>query len=114
MIHYDKNHFAGMPRARFLKALNAEGVRFGAGYSSHRNIPFLRGLAQDPVYRALFGAERLAKWEKQSFDLPANERVCEEHAWCAQNILLADRSAMEQIAEGFRKVQKNAAQLAKA
>ncbi len=114
MIHYDKNQFAGLPRAKFLKALNAEGVRFSAGYSSHRNIPFLRELSKDRVYQALFGAKRLAEWEKQSFNLPMNERVCEEHAWCLHNILLADRSAMDQIAEAFRKVQKNAAELAKA
>jgi perosamine synthetase len=114
MIHYDKAQFADMPRAKFLKALNAEGVPFGAGYSSLRNMAFLRGIAQDRAYKAIFPAGRLAKWEKDTFNLPDNDRVCEEHAWCGQAALLADRGTMEQMAEGFRKVQKNAAQIAKA
>lgn len=114
MIHYDKDKFAGMPRSKFLKALGAEGVGFSAGYSSHTKIGFLRNLPQSRSYRALYSAARLAEWEKQSFNMPVNERVCDEHAWCSQRILLGDRSAMDQIAEGFRKVQKNAARLAKA
>ena len=114
LLHYDKNHFAGMSRAAFVKAIRAEGVPFGPGYSSLRNIAFLKDIPNDRAYKKLFPAKRLAEWLKQTFDLPNNERVCDEHLWCSQGILLGERVAMEQIAEGFRKVQKNAARLAKA
>ena len=113
LMHYDKTQFAGLPRAQFLKAMVAEGVPFRSGYSSHRNIGFLRNLPQNKAYRALFPASRLQEWERQSFDLPFNERVCEEHIWFSQNVLLAERSAMDRIAEAVRKVQKHASELAK-
>lgn len=114
LMHYDRTQFANLPRARFLKAMAAEGVPFRSGYSSHSNIAFLRNLTQDRVYRALFPARRLQEWEGQSFNLPLNERVCQEHVWFSQNVLLANRSVMDRIAEAVRKVQKHAGELAKA
>lgn len=113
MMRYDQSQFAGLPRAQFLKAMNAEGIPFRAGYSSHRNFEFLRELPNDRAFRKLFGERRLQEWAKQSFDLPRFERVCQEHTWFGQNILLADRSGMDQIAAAVRKVQKHAAELAK-
>ena len=33
MFRYQKEHFANLPRARFLKALSAEGIPCSGGYS---------------------------------------------------------------------------------
>lgn len=113
MMHYDAAQFAGLPRAKFLKAMNAEGIPFGAGYSSHRNFEFLRKLPEDRAYRAIFGEKRMKQWAEQSFNLPKFERVCQEHVWFSQRVLLAGRTEMERIAEAVRKVQKHAGELAK-
>jgi perosamine synthetase len=114
MAHYDKAHFANMPREKFLKAIAAEGAPFRSGYRSHRNFPFLRALPQDRAYKALFTPERLKQWEQQSFDLPQNDRVCDEHVWFGQSVLLSERSTMDKIAEAVRKVHRNAGAIAKA
>lgn len=114
MMHYDAAQFAGLPRAKFLKAMNAEGIPFRAGYASHRNFEFLRTLPQDRAFRALFGEARLREWARQSFELPRFERVCQEHVWFGQNVLLAERSVMDRIAAAVVKVHKHAGELARA
>jgi hypothetical protein len=43
-----------------------------------------------------------------------NDRLCEEAVWFTQTMLLAPRSAMDQIAEAVRKVRTHAAELVKA
>ena len=114
MMHYDQSQFAGLPRAKFLKAMNAEGIPFGSGYTSHRNFEFLRELPKDRAFLKLFGEKRLREWADQSFNLPRFERVCQEHCWFSQRVLLSERSVMDRIAEAVRKVRQNAAELAKA
>ncbi len=114
MMHYDQRQFGGLPRAKFLKAMNAEGIPFRAGYASHSNFEFLRELPKDRAFVKLFGEKRLREWSKQSFDLPKFERVCQEHVWFGQNILLAERGVMDRIAEAVRKVHRGAAEIAKA
>jgi dTDP-4-amino-4,6-dideoxygalactose transaminase len=114
MMHYDQSQFAGLPRAKFLKAMNAEGIPFGSGYASHRNFEFLRELPKDRAFLKLFGEKRLREWATQSFDLPRFERVCQEHCWFSQRVLLSERTVMDRIAEAVRKVRQNAAEIAKA
>jgi hypothetical protein len=43
-----------------------------------------------------------------------NDRLCEEAVWFTQTMLLAPRSAMDQIAGAVRKIQAHAGELAKA
>ncbi|MGA8185342.1 MAG: DegT/DnrJ/EryC1/StrS family aminotransferase, partial [Terriglobia bacterium] len=42
MFHYDSAHFAGLPRSRFLKALDAEGIPASGGYTPLNKQPFLK------------------------------------------------------------------------
>ena len=42
MFRYDKEKFAGLPRAKFLKALAAEGIPCSGGYSPLNKEPFLK------------------------------------------------------------------------
>ena len=39
MFRYDRQHFAGLPRALFLKALAAEGIPASGGYSPLNKRP---------------------------------------------------------------------------
>ena len=41
MFRYQKEHFANLPRARFLKALSAEGIPCSGGYSPLNKEPLL-------------------------------------------------------------------------
>jgi dTDP-4-amino-4,6-dideoxygalactose transaminase len=111
MLRYQKEKFANLPRAGFLKALAAEGIPSASGYTPLNQQPFLTTATRSRGYQALFGAQRLARWEEQNH-CPANDRLCEDAVWFTQNMLLGPRRDMEQIAEAVRKIQANAAALA--
>jgi perosamine synthetase len=113
MFRYNSEAFAGLPRAAFLKALSAEGVPAATGYSPLNKSPFIRETLQSRGFQRLFSKERLALWEERN-KCPANDRLCGEGVWMPQNVLLADRPEMEKIAEAVRKIQKHAADLARA
>ena len=113
MFRYDKERFAGLPRAKFLKALSAEGIPASGGYGRLNKEAFIKNALHTRGYERVYSKERLAEWEERN-QCPANDRVCQEAVWLGQTVLLAGRSDMEQIAEAVRKVQAYAGELARA
>ena len=113
MYRYQKEHFAGLPRKQFLEALKAEGVDCNAGYGRLNKEPFIKSSLASRSWQRLFPAETLAKWEERT-ECPANDKLSEEAAWFTQSTLLGPRSDMDQMAEAIRKIQKHAAELARA
>lgn len=111
MYRYQKAHFAGMPRKRFLEALKAEGVDCNAGYGRLNKEAFIKQSLATRSWQRLYPAETLAKWEERT-ECPANDQLSEEAAWFTQNTLLGTREDMDQIAEAIRKIQKHAGALA--
>jgi dTDP-4-amino-4,6-dideoxygalactose transaminase len=94
---YDSSAFAGLPKARFLEALSAEGVVATEGYRPLYEMPFLQPYAPEST--------------DQESGLPITEHVCQNGVWIRQFELLAERSMMDGIAEAVRKVQAHAASL---
>jgi len=113
MMRYQKEHFAGLPRAKFLKALRAEGIPASDGYRPLNKEPFLKQTLSSRAFRSVCPPERLRQWEERN-QCPENDRLCEEAVWFTQTMLLGTRRDMEQIAEAIRKIQAHAAELAKA
>jgi dTDP-4-amino-4,6-dideoxygalactose transaminase len=113
MFRYDEQAFAGMPRAKFLKALSAEGVPAGGGYSTMNKFPFIRDALQSRGFQRLFSKERLALWDERN-SCPRNDRLCAQAVWITQPTFLGARTDMEQIAAAVRKIHKYAADLARA
>ena len=113
MYRYQKQHFAGLPRKRFLEALKAEGVTCNPGYGRLNKEAFIKRSLASRSWQRLFPAETLAQWEART-ECPANDKVSEEAAWFTQTTLLGPRSDMDQMAEAIRKIQKHAGDLAKA
>jgi dTDP-4-amino-4,6-dideoxygalactose transaminase len=113
MFRYDKERFAGLSRASFLKALGAEGIGASSGYSPLDKEPFLEATLQSRGFRAIYSPERIARWKERN-GCPRNDRLCEEGVWLYQSVLLAGRSDMEGIAEAIRKIQAHAGELARA
>jgi perosamine synthetase len=111
LFRYEKEKFAGLPRAAFLKALNAEGVPAWGGYTPLQKEPFLKNTLATRGFRRLFGEERIGQWEERN-RCPRNDRLCEEAAWMGQNVLLARKSDMEDIARAVRRVHDHAPTLA--
>lgn len=111
MFRYDKTQFANLERARFLKALEAEGIPCSSGYSPLNKEPFLKNTFDSRAYRAIYPAKQLVEWTERNH-CPANDQLCEEAVWFTQTMLLASREDMDQIAAAIRKIQKQAAVLA--
>ncbi len=113
MFRYDPIRFSGLPRAAFIKALGAEGVPALAGYSPLNKEPFLEDAFSSRGFQTIYSKARMDGWRAQNH-FPQNDRLCTEAIWLVQTMLLGPRKDMDDIAEAVRKVQANAAQLAKA
>jgi perosamine synthetase len=112
MFRYDAAAFAGLPRARFLKALQAEGIPCSGGYSPLNREPLFEHTLKSKGYQRIYGEKRLKEWFEQN-QCPVNDRLCSEAVWFTQTMLLGARTDMEQIAGAIVKIQRHAAELAK-
>lgn len=113
MARYLKEHFAGMDRSKFLKAIDAEGIPFRAGYSPMNRDPHVRALVKNRHYRRIYTPEVLEQWEERN-RCPQNELLCSQAIWFSQNLLLGTHQDMDQIVEALLKIQKHAPELARA
>jgi perosamine synthetase len=111
MLRYDKSRFAGLPKASFVKALQAEGIPASGGYTPLNKEPFLKEALASRGYQRIYDAKTLAEWSERTA-CPANEQLCDEAVWFTQNMLIGPRGDMDQIAEAIRKIQANAGKLA--
>lgn len=112
MMRYDPQKFAGLPRAKFLKALGAEGIPASAGYSPLNKEPLLINTLHSRGYSRLLSRDQLAKWEHAN-ECPENDKLCQEAVWFTQNMLLTDRASMDQIVEAIARIQASAPDLAR-
>jgi len=111
MFRYDKAHFAGMTRDRFIRALGAEGVATWAGYGRLNKEPYVTGLAKNKHYLKFYGEKTMKEWLERNH-CPQNDKLTsEESLWFGQTMFLGSTRDMDQIAEAVRKIQKNASQL---
>ncbi len=109
---YDKTEFAGVSRSQFFKALQAEGISCGSGYSPLNKEPFIEQRLRSRTFQAVYSKESIDRYMKENH-CPANDKLCRENAaGFSQRMLIGSRSDMDQIAEAVRKVHKNAKGLA--
>ena len=97
LVRYDADCFNGIPREKFYKAMQAEGVYTYMGYT--------------PLYREkLFvtdGKEYpwLEDYDFASMEMPVTERLADKEAvWLKQNHLLGDDNDTQDIIDAFEKV----------
>ncbi len=109
IFSYNKAEFEGLPRNKFIEALNAEGVPCSPGYATplYRQGSMLK-LARDPLYSQLYGD----KADYSRVKLPVTEKACgEEGVWFKQNMLLGTKEDMDDIVNAIAKIKENAAEL---
>ncbi len=113
MFRYDKEKFAGMDRAKFLKALNAEGIPCSKGYNSLSKSEYVTNLAKNKHYLNIYGTKTMNDWVER-ISCPQNDRLCKQEAvWFYQTMLLGTKTDMEQIAEAIKKISMNAVEISK-
>jgi dTDP-4-amino-4,6-dideoxygalactose transaminase len=110
MFRYDPAQFAGLPRGKFLKALQAEGIPASGGYSPLNLEPFLENTLGSRGYQRIYGAKAIAQWKERN-QCPANDRLCGEAVWLTQTMLLGPRADMDDIAAAVRKIQQHAGEI---
>ncbi len=94
MLRYDPAVFGGVPRDRFVAALQAEGVPCSTGYAM-------------PLYRQ----PPLAEPHSRVTPCPVAEQACQEAIWFTQNLLLAEPAAMEEIGQAVLKIREHVEEL---
>ena len=112
MFRFDAAKFSGLTRAKFLKALAAEGIPCSSGYRPLNREAFLKNTFATRGYRRVYSERELAQWEERN-RCPANDRLCEEAVWFTQNMLLAPRTDMDAIAEAISRIRDHAAEIAR-
>jgi dTDP-4-amino-4,6-dideoxygalactose transaminase len=111
MCRYNKAHFAGMSRVRFIQALKAEGISTWEGYGKLNREAYVTGLAKNRHYLKLYGEKTMDEWTER-IHCPQNDKLTtEESLWFGQTLFLGSTREMDQIAEAIRKIQKNADKL---
>ena len=113
-FRYDARQFNGLSRDRFIHALNAEGIPASGGYQEQYDDGLLDEAIQSRGFKRLFSAQRLKAYRDSFQELKGNRQVCQTTVAVTQNILLADRAHMDQIAEAVRKIHAHSGALAKA
>ena len=110
MFRYDRAHFAGLERDRFIAALSREGVPCSAGYGPMNRDAYVQGLARNKGFLKVYGEQGMREWLDRNY-CPQNDLLCTQAVWFTQAMLLASKNDMEQIAEAIRKIQKHAGEL---
>jgi len=114
MFRYDKTHFAGLSRAKFMEALSNEGVPCSNGYGMMNKDAYVTGLAKNRHYLDIYGEKTMNQWLERN-QCPQNDKLTQEQSvWFFQNMLLGTKMDMDQIVEAIRKIQKHAAEINKA
>ncbi len=112
-FRYDSRQFNGLSRDRFMQALNAEGVPASSVYHEQYFDGLLDEAIQSRGFKRLFSERRLKEYRESFNELKGNKQVCDTTVAVGQNLLLADRSSMEQIAQAVRKIQVHSGELAR-
>ncbi|MCK4624681.1 MAG: DegT/DnrJ/EryC1/StrS family aminotransferase, partial [Phycisphaerae bacterium] len=109
MFRYDESA-VGVPKQKFIDALEAEGVPAFGGYTFglYRNPMFLNKKFINGGFP--LGTEYHEDIDYASFaeKCPVSERACNNEAvWLPQNIFLGNKEDMDDVAEAIKKVLDN-------
>lgn len=109
---YHKEHWNGVHRDVFLKAIAAEGIALSPYIKNglHRE-PWTDNIVGRRVYKTMYGAERLEQFKAQ-LDLPECDWVCDNMVmlW-ATGPLLATEKDMDHVINAIMKVYEHRDQL---
>jgi dTDP-4-amino-4,6-dideoxygalactose transaminase len=105
-LRYDSKVFNDIPKERFLRALQAEGIPCSGGYGPQNKDGLIEDQLSSKGYKRLFSEARLKQWREENV-LPGNDKLCSEAVTFYQSILLGSRSDMEDIVKAIRKIYQN-------
>jgi len=106
-FRYVAEEFGGLPRAAFLKALEAEGIPASPGYPK----PLYKQTAFQQINQVPLRSQSTWPGADVSYRdvvCPVAERLCAgEMVWLTHEVLLGTRRDMEQIVEAVQKIHRH-------
>ena len=105
-FRFIKEKFGDVPKEKFIRALQAEGVPCGSGYGPQNRDGLMEEALASKAYTRLFSKSRLDMWREQN-NLPGNDKLCGEAVVFTQNMLLGSRNDMDDIANAIAKIYEN-------
>ncbi len=108
MFHYDRKAFQGLPPARFIEALKAEGIPNQASYPPLSMLEVFKS----GKYKVRFPAELAAHANAlRQGAFPNSSRTADEVISIPQYALLGDEEDMHEISTAIRRIQQQAKDL---
>jgi dTDP-4-amino-4,6-dideoxygalactose transaminase len=109
IFHVNKKNFGNLSTARFIEAMNAEGIPNQASYPPLHQLDMFRN---GNYRKCLSGKQATGKHAFLKEKFPATKRAAWETVWIPQPALLGDEEDMREIATALGKIQENAKELA--
>ncbi|UCD29906.1 MAG: DegT/DnrJ/EryC1/StrS family aminotransferase [Planctomycetota bacterium] len=109
MLRYDASAWSGLPRERFLEALNAEGVPAVGGYSftNFENPVFDKLDLSSPKSVYMIGRSKPIDYRSFVEKCPNAVRACRKEAvWLMHGLFLGDTKDVDMILEAIFKVKQ--------
>lgn len=109
LFRYNSEEFKGLPRDRFIEALEAEGIPCESFYVPvHRSPLFALKASQYPEARRRYGEE----YVPEQVSCPVTERAAYREAVCLHHpMLLGEKQDMDDIADAIIKIKTNVDEL---
>ncbi|MDA2938210.1 DegT/DnrJ/EryC1/StrS family aminotransferase [Acidobacteria bacterium AH-259-A15] len=112
LLQYDRDHFGGLSRNRFVEALNAEGIPCHIGYpwplTKNPMFQQIESGAKGCPFTCPYYGRNVSLAERK---LPVAERICNETVVIPHQVLLSPQSDLQDIGQAIRKIQENTAEL---
>lgn len=114
-FRYKAEHFDGLPRDQFRRAVGAEGIPIGKGlgtierYSQNREGS-IEGVLNSKTYKAIYSEKRIKDY-RDRLSCPEAEQLIKETFGFSQNVLLGTKKDMDDIVDGVQKVYENRKEL---
>jgi len=107
IARYDQQEFSGLPKTKFLAALNAEGVPAGNGYG----VPLYKqpAFTKENLKGIIPKGVKAPDYER--LRLPGAEKFMDEQVTIPHQVLLSGREGMDLIVNSVRKIKENVDEL---
>ncbi len=109
-FRYLKEKFNNVPKEKFIRALNAEGIPCSGGYGKQNKDGLIGEQLASKGYKRLFSEARLKQWHEEN-QLPGNDQLCDEAVTFYQSILLGSKADMDDIVNAISKIYQNRSSL---
>ncbi|MBA7567791.1 hypothetical protein ES708_09508 [subsurface metagenome] len=114
-FRYKKEYFDGLPRDKFMKAIEAEGIPISKGLGNIEGVSqnkegCIEAALNSKTYQAIYSKQRIKDyWDGLS--CPEAEQLIQEILGFSQRMLLGSKKDMDDITNAMQKIYENREEL---